>query len=115
MALLLAFLASLYATVATAQDADGWAFGIHFENDLFADTDQQYTSGIKLTAVSPDLTSAFRDRPELPGWARYRTPVRGLFLCGAGTHPGGGVMGACGRNAAGEILRERSGGAGSGA
>jgi nucleoside-diphosphate-sugar epimerase len=41
-----------------------------------------------------------------PGWARYRTPVSGLYLCGAGTHPGGGVMGACGRNAAGEILRD---------
>jgi phytoene dehydrogenase-like protein len=43
----------------------------------------------------------------LPGWARYRTPVEGLWLCGAGTHPGGGVMGACGRNAAREILRAR--------
>ncbi len=42
----------------------------------------------------------------LPGWSRYRTPLRGLYLCGAGTHPGGGVMGACGRNAAGEILRD---------
>lgn len=41
----------------------------------------------------------------LPGLARYRTPVEGLWLCGAGTHPGGGVMGACGRNAAREILR----------
>jgi phytoene dehydrogenase-like protein len=41
----------------------------------------------------------------LPGWSAYRTPVPGLWLCGAGTHPGGGVMGACGRNAAGEILR----------
>jgi len=41
----------------------------------------------------------------LPGWSRYRTPLAGLWLCGAGTHPGGGVMGACGRNAAGEILR----------
>ena len=42
----------------------------------------------------------------MPGWSRYRTPVDGLYLCGAGTHPGGGVMGACGRNAAGEILRD---------
>lgn len=40
------------------------------------------------------------------GWARYRTPVKGLYLCGAGTHPGGGIMGACGRNAAAEILRD---------
>jgi phytoene dehydrogenase-like protein len=45
----------------------------------------------------------------LPGLARYRTPVDGLWLCGAGTHPGGGVMGACGRNAAREILRGERG------
>jgi phytoene dehydrogenase-like protein len=43
----------------------------------------------------------------MPGWSRYRTPIGGLWLCGAGTHPGGGVMGACGRNAAREILLER--------
>jgi phytoene dehydrogenase-like protein len=36
----------------------------------------------------------------VPGWASYRTPVRGLYLCGSGTHPGGGVMGAPGHNAA---------------
>ncbi|BDG01107.1 phytoene desaturase family protein [Anaeromyxobacter oryzae] len=42
----------------------------------------------------------------LPGYADYRTPVRDLYLCGAATHPGGGVMGACGRNAAREILRD---------
>jgi len=39
-------------------------------------------------------------------WARYRTPIRDLYLCGAGTHPGGGVMGASGRNAAQAILGE---------
>ena len=39
-----------------------------------------------------------------PGWARYRTPVRGLFLCGSGTHPGGGIMGAPGALAARAIL-----------
>jgi phytoene dehydrogenase-like protein len=38
------------------------------------------------------------------GWARYRTPIKGLFLCGAGTHPGGGLAGAPGRNAAHELL-----------
>jgi phytoene dehydrogenase-like protein len=42
----------------------------------------------------------------VPGWARYRTPVRGLYLCGSGTHPGGGVMGAPGYNAAREILKD---------
>ena len=39
------------------------------------------------------------------GFASYRTPLKGLFLCGSGTHPGGGVMGAAGHNAAREILR----------
>jgi phytoene dehydrogenase-like protein len=42
----------------------------------------------------------------MPGWSRYRTPISGLYLCGASTHPGGGVMGACGRNAAREIIRD---------
>ena len=41
----------------------------------------------------------------VPGVARYRTPIDGLFLCGAGTHPGGGVTGYPGYNAAREILR----------
>jgi phytoene dehydrogenase-like protein len=38
------------------------------------------------------------------GWSRYRTPIPGLYLCGAGTHPGGGIAGAAGRNAARVIL-----------
>ena len=41
------------------------------------------------------------------GCARYRTPIHGLYLCGSGTHPGGGVMGAPGYNAAREILKAR--------
>jgi phytoene dehydrogenase-like protein len=40
------------------------------------------------------------------GWADHRSPITGLYLCGAASHPGGGVMGACGKNAAGEILRD---------
>jgi len=39
-------------------------------------------------------------------WAQYRTPLRGLYLCGSGAHPGGGVMGAPARNAAREILKD---------
>jgi phytoene dehydrogenase-like protein len=50
------------------------------------------------------LEQMFFLRP-VPGWARYRTPVRGLYLCGAATHPGGGIMGAPGRLAAMEILK----------
>lgn len=41
----------------------------------------------------------------VPGWARYRTPLRGLYLCGSAAHPGGGIMGAPGRLAAREILK----------
>jgi phytoene dehydrogenase-like protein len=42
----------------------------------------------------------------VPGAAQYRTPVDGLYLCGAGSHPGGGVMGTAGRNAARQILQQ---------
>jgi phytoene dehydrogenase-like protein len=41
----------------------------------------------------------------IPGWGRYKTPIENLFLCGAGTHPGGGVTGAPGYNAAREMLK----------
>jgi phytoene dehydrogenase-like protein len=50
------------------------------------------------------LDQMFVLRP-VAGWARYKTPVPGLWLCGSGTHPGGGVMGAPGYNAAREILK----------
>ena len=40
----------------------------------------------------------------VPGWAQYRTPIRNLYMCGSAAHPGGGIMGAPGRNAALEIL-----------
>jgi phytoene dehydrogenase-like protein len=53
------------------------------------------------------LSSLAFMRP-LPGYADYRTPVHGLYMCGAATHPGGGVIGACGYNAAREILRDDS-------
>ena len=45
------------------------------------------------------------NRP-VPGYAQYRSPVQGLYMCGSSTHPGGGVMGAPGANAAREILRD---------
>ncbi len=51
------------------------------------------------------LDQLFFMRP-VAGWARYKTPVDGLYLCGAGTHPGGGVTGAPGYNAAHVILRK---------
>lgn len=54
------------------------------------------------------LDQMFVMRP-VPSCSRYATPVRGLYLCGSGTHPGGGVMGAPGYNAAREILKRKSG------
>jgi phytoene dehydrogenase-like protein len=55
-------------------------------------------------AMTPGQLFSFRP---VPGYSRYRTPVRGLYLCGAAAHPGGGVMGTPGFNAAREILRHR--------
>jgi phytoene dehydrogenase-like protein len=55
-------------------------------------------------AMTPSQLFAFRP---VPGWAGYRMPVRGLYLCGAAAHPGGGVMGTPGLNAAREILGRR--------
>ena len=54
-------------------------------------------------AMTPDQLFTFRPAP---GYADYRTPVKNLYLCGSGTHPGGGVWGAPGWNAAHEILRD---------
>jgi len=51
------------------------------------------------------LDQIFTMRPLLD-WARYRTPIRNLFLCGSGTHPGDGLTGASGANAAKEILKD---------
>jgi phytoene dehydrogenase-like protein len=51
------------------------------------------------------LEQLFFLRP-VPGWAHYTTPIRNLWMCGSATHPGGGIMGAPGRNAARRILRQ---------
>jgi len=51
------------------------------------------------------LEQLFFMRP-VAGWSQYRTPIDGLYLCGAGAHPGGGVTGAPGRNAAHQVLRD---------
>ncbi len=54
------------------------------------------------------LEQLFFNRP-VPGWARYKTPVRGLYMNGSATHPGGGIMGANGRLAALEVLKDTRG------
>ena len=51
------------------------------------------------------LDQLFTMRPLL-GWASYRTPIAGLYLCGAGTHPGYGVSGLSGMNASLEVLKD---------
>ncbi len=72
------------------------------------DIEQRYglTNGnIFQGEITPDQLFSLRPAPEC---ARYRTPVEGLYLCGSGTHPGGGVMGAPGHNAAKALLHDWS-------
>ena len=76
--------------------------------DLLSPLDLERTFGLtggNIFHGAMSLHQLFTSRP-VAGWSRYRTPVEGLYLCGAGAHPGGGVMGAAGRNAALEILRD---------
>jgi phytoene dehydrogenase-like protein len=70
------------------------------------DMEREYgLSGGNIFHGEMDLDQLFFMRP-VAGWAKYRTPIRNLYLCGSGTHPGGGVMGAPGLNAAREVLRD---------
>ena len=72
-----------------------------------ADLEDRYgLTGGNIMQGAMSLSSLSFMRP-VPGYADYRTPLKGLYLCGAATHPGGGVMGACGYNAAREILKDR--------
>ncbi len=69
------------------------------------DLEQEFSlTGGHIYHGEPALDQLFTMRPVL-GWAQYRTPLRGLYLCGAGTHPGGGITGAPGQNASREILK----------
>jgi len=61
-------------------------------------------SGGHILHGEPALDQIFTMRPVL-GWAQYHTPIDGLFLCGSGTHPGGGLTAASGHNAAREVLK----------
>lgn len=51
------------------------------------------------------LSQLAYNRPA-PNYSDHRTPIDGLYMCGAGTHPGGGVMGSCGKNAATIVLSD---------
>ena len=70
------------------------------------DLEQTYgLSGGHIHHGEQSLDQFFTFRPII-GWAQYRTPIKGLYLCGAGTHPGGGVTGGSGANAAREIVKD---------
>ena len=71
-----------------------------------ADLESEYgMTGGNIFHGEMSLDQLFCLRP-VAGWARYRTPIRNLYLCGSGAHPGGGITGAPGRNAAREILAD---------
>ena len=123
--------ASLFCQHAAPVLPDGRSWDDHREEvaDLMIDTVEAYAPGFRSSvlgrsALSPldlerefglvggdifhgqlALDQLFSARPVL-GHAHYRTPLKGLYLCGAGTHPGGGVTGAPGHNAAREVLRD---------
>ena len=106
----------------------GWEAGRQGFLDAALDTLERFAPGLRGTVVAAevstpaDMEREFRTsgghwhhgdlafdqilmvRP-VPGAAQYQTPMAGLFLCGAGCHPGGGVMGIAGRNAAREVLK----------
>lgn len=105
----------------------GWEGGRQQFADAILDTIERYAPDIRKSVISEQLLTPsdierefritgghwhhaelafdqfFMMRP-VPGAAQYRTPVDGLYLCGAGCHPGGGVMGTAGRNAARQVL-----------
>ncbi len=70
------------------------------------DLEQTYgLSGGHIHHGEQSLDQFFTFRP-LIGWAQYRTPIKGLYLCGSGTHPGGGLTGGPGANASREIIKD---------
>ena len=112
--------------------AGGWDVGRDTFLDAIMNTLERYAPNIRERTVAselltpPDIERLFGARGghwhhgELalhqflmlrpaPGWAQYRMPVDGLYLCGAACHPGGGVMGSAGRNAARAVLADRAG------
>jgi phytoene dehydrogenase-like protein len=84
----------------------------HIEHEMFiTPLDIENVTGLtegNIFQGELSLEQLFFNRP-VPGWARYRTPVRDLWMCGSATHPGGGIMGAPGRIAALEVLKAQKG------
>jgi len=120
---------SVVAQYAPYQLAGGWAAGRARFTDLLIDTLATLAPGLRAQVRHAELLTPadierefrisgghwhhaelaldqfFMLRP-VPGVAQYRAPVGGLYLCGAGCHPGGGVMGIPGRNAARQVVKE---------
>jgi phytoene dehydrogenase-like protein len=81
------------------------ALTVHHQVITPHDLEAEYgLTGGHILHGEPSLDQLFTMRPIL-GWAQYRTPIGGLFLCGAGTHPGGGVTAGSGQNAGREIVK----------
>src|SRR5260370_2671574 len=79
---------------------------IHRQVSSPLDMEREYSlTGGNIFHGDMTVDQLFFMRP-VAGWARYRTPIKSLYLCGSGTHPGGGVMGAPGYNAARDILKD---------
>ncbi len=126
-----AHVASLFCQHVTPQFSDGSSWEEHRETvaDLMIDTVETYAPGFKASVISRQsfspldlerifslpkgdifhgaltLDQLFSARPML-GYADYRMPIPGLYLCGAGAHPGGGVTGAPGHNAAQAVIAD---------
>jgi phytoene dehydrogenase-like protein len=107
---------------------EGWESGRQRFMDTALDALERFDPGLRSSVIGSELLTAADMEQEfrisgghwhhgdlafdqflmvrpVPGAAQYRTPLDGLFLCGAGCHPGGGVMGVAGRNAAQEVLK----------
>ncbi len=128
-----AHVASLFCQHVAPELPDGRSWDDHREEvaDLMIDTVERYAPGFKASVVGRQILSPldlervfgltggdifhgrltldqlFSARPML-GYADYRGPVKGLYLCGSGAHPGGGVTGAPGHNAAKAILSDHA-------
>lgn len=74
--LLITFLG--FSTIAVANEEAPWTLNLYFENDLFSETDQNYTNGVRASWVSPNVDNYLRDE-RLPQWVRELTPHLPLF------------------------------------